>query len=49
MDVLEEVSSSLGDRHCDCVSGKEGEDRRSRSDEFGLKVSTAYHIALVIE
>ena len=49
MDVLEEVSSSFGDRHCNCVSGKEGEDRRSRSNEFGLKVSIADETDLVVE
>jgi hypothetical protein len=45
VDVLEEVGSSFGDRHCDCVSGEEGEDCRCWSDEFGLEVSTPYHVA----
>jgi hypothetical protein len=39
VDVLEEISSSFGDRHCDCVSGEEGEDGGSWSDKFGLGVS----------
>jgi hypothetical protein len=47
VDVLEEISSSFGDRHCDCVSGEEGEDSRGRSDEFGLEISFECQLALI--
>jgi hypothetical protein len=39
VDVLEEMLSSFGDRHGDCESGKEGEDRRCRGDELRLGIS----------
>jgi hypothetical protein len=37
--VLEEMLSSFRDRHGDCESGEEREDRRCGGDEFGLGIS----------
>lgn len=39
MNVGEEVLSSFGNGHGDCVSGKEGDDGGSRRNEFGLGIS----------